>query len=645
MIRISNCIDRHWIHAQTAGWVLIVSSLVAAPLAWGQHDHDGHSAVVAKPRVFLDKSPRIVQYQLRRLSNAQLLLVDQGTDDPKYIPVFQAILTRPGMSVEPRERALDGLMSIKGTSVVEELLGILTQLDITDRNQGLVCRQLIRMLVNQPSDNLRDGLTQIRAAVNDQHEAVSVAAFASVLQLGLQDEAWRVAQPGESQRLAYLKAVRHLEPPASRVALQRNVNDCLDPENSTEIRRAAIETLATIPSSAVERFQALAPLTKTDALRPAAIRALLQMPHENWPESHVSELLVSLVEHIESIPAADRTSASELDGLQLADDLLAMLPAEHGRPYRERLRSVTVRVVQIGTVHEEMRFDKPFFAVEVGRPVQIVLRNDDAMPHNLVLAVPDSLREVAMLAEQMGSTLGADGKQYVPESELVLHATTMVQPGQLERLVFDAPRTPGDYPFVCTFPRHWMRMYGVMVVVEDLDEWLANPRPPADPLGNTRPVVKQWTPQDFAELDEGLRGRTAEIGQRLFTEATCAQCHKVRGVGGAVGPELTDVLSRWKGDKSGILREMLDPSYKVEPKYAMHTVLTDGGQVLSGVVTAQDAKTLTIVTNPEAPQPQVVQRDEIDEIIQSTASMMPKGLLDRFSREEIFELLAYIISP
>jgi putative heme-binding domain-containing protein len=90
---------------------------------------------------------------------------------------------------------------------------------------------------------------------------------------------------------------------------------------------------------------------------------------------------------------------------------------------------------------------------------------------------------------------------------------------------------------------------------------------------------------------------------------------------------------------------MLDPSYKVEPKYAMHTVVTDGGQVLSGVVTAQDGKTLTIVTNPEAPQPQVVQRDEIDEIIQSTTSMMPKGLLDRYSREEIFELLAYIISP
>ena len=70
--------------------------------------------------------------------------------------------------------------------------------------------------------------------------------------------------------------------------------------------------------------------------------------------------------------------------MQLADQLLARLPAEAARAYRGRLREVTVRVVLIHTVEEEMRYDTAYFAVEAGRPVQVVLKNEDIMPHNLV---------------------------------------------------------------------------------------------------------------------------------------------------------------------------------------------------------------------------------------------------------------------
>ncbi len=54
-----------------------------------------------------------------------------------------------------------------------------------------------------------------------------------------------------------------------------------------------------------------------------------------------------------------------------------------------------VRVVPIRMVEEEMRYDQPYFAVEAGRPVQIVLDNADLMPHNLVITAPGALREVA----------------------------------------------------------------------------------------------------------------------------------------------------------------------------------------------------------------------------------------------------------
>ena len=131
--------------------------------------------------------------------------------------------------------------------------------------------------------------------------------------------------------------------------------------------------------------------------------------------------------------------------------------------------------MKIHTIEEEMRYDVPYFAVEAGRPVQVVLVNEDLMPHNLVIASPGDLQEVAELGFAAGPNGGMDGKQYVPKSEKVLFATQMVPPAKSERLTFTAPTEPGQYPYVCTFPRHWMRMYGVMLVVDDLAAWQQNP--------------------------------------------------------------------------------------------------------------------------------------------------------------------------
>jgi len=52
----------------------------------------------------------------------------------------------------------------------------------------------------------------------------------------------------------------------------------------------------------------------------------------------------------------------------------------------------------------------------------------------------------------------------------------------LRRLGFSAPSTPGEYIFVCTFPGHWVRMYGVMLVVESLEAFDAKPTVPIDPM-------------------------------------------------------------------------------------------------------------------------------------------------------------------
>jgi putative heme-binding domain-containing protein len=292
-----------------------------------------------------------------------------------------------------------------------------------------------------------------------------------------------------------------------------------------------------------------------------------------------------------------------------------------------------------------MRYDTPYFAVEAGRPVQLVLRNEDLMPHNLVVTVPGAMRDVALAAADMPPQPDARGLVYVPKSEQVLLATRMVEPHQSDVLTFTAPAEPGEYPYVCTFPNHWMRMYGVMVVVSDLDAWLAKPVKPQDPLGVTREFVQSWTMDDFQDdLAAALRGRSPEIGRKIFEEATCLQCHKMAGEGGAVGPELTDVFKRLKEDDAALLREVLDPSHKIDPKYALYNILLADGRVVAGIIAEQGPESITVISNPEKPQPQVISRDDIDELAKSSASLMPKGLLDRFTRDEILELTAYLKS-
>ena len=157
---------------------------------------------------------------------------------------------------------------------------------------------------------------------------------------------------------------------------------------------------------------------------------------------------------------------------------------------RRGLADRGVQLVTIGTIPEQMLFDVRWFAVEAGKPVQVVLTNSDAMPHNIVFGQPGSVAEIGTAAATMPAPSDPNALAYVPSSALVLKATRLVQRGESDRIEFTAPTSPGEYIFVCTFPGHWVRMYGVMLVVPSLEAFAANPKPPNDPLTG-KPYAEQ----------------------------------------------------------------------------------------------------------------------------------------------------------
>lgn len=622
------------------GLTISLSSAIAQDHDHDHHDH-GDKPVEPPPRIFLDKSPRIVAYQLNRLTNDRLLMVERKTDDPKYAPVFSAILTRAGMAQKDREDALKSLVEINQTDSTTELLATLTELDADDKEQQRVGKQLAGMLLKQPLGELVAKKDSLEEATESDSSLLRSVGYAGLITAGESGDAWAKATASQTATLDYLSAISLVPKAEARGEQREQVIGLLSDDNDPAIRKAAIVAIASVPANVEGNFKAVAPFVSNGDFRTVAVRTLLNVPKNRRDQQTAGELVQVLVNYAETTPAAERTTDQFVDAMQLADQLLALVPSNEARSYRKRLRAVTVRVVRIHTIEEEMRYDTAHFAVEAGRPVQVVLMNEDLMPHNIVFTVPDALKEVALAGALLTQNPG--GTPYVPKSDKVLFFTDMVQPHQQARLTFTAPTEPGEYPYVCTFPRHWMRMYGVMIVVDDLDAWQKNPTEPKDPTGNNRSFVQNWTFEDLSgDIATNLRGRNPEIGARIFKEATCAQCHKVGAEGGAVGPELTDVFKRWKGDHAGVLREIIDPSHKIDPKYAVQLIITLQGQVITGIVKSEDKDSVSVIVNPEAPEPTVVQRSDIDEIDRSSKSMMPKALLDRFTKDEIFELLSYI---
>ena len=618
----------------------VLDGLVTGSTTDHAHAHHEHGdSQQPKPLLFLDKSAKIVEFQLTRLASSRLLLIDRSADDAKYKPVFEAILLRAGMSRQDREEAAVSLSQLNRSSLVKTLLDAIASVGVS----ASVRRQLSSVLLKQPAKEL----SQHRALFNDEavaeNDAVRAVALAGLIKIGRLESAWFFGRQSAASRQSFLAGVSIVPSKKTRAALRDYVMECLAASQPVAVRRAAIEALAFVPSEQKANFQKIAPLVKTPPLRAAAVRTLLRIPKNLRPSDSADKVIKTLIAHAEKTPPKRRTTVGFLDAMQLADELLAAVSIEDARGYRDRLRELVVRVVRINTVNEEMRYDKPYFAVEAGRSVQLVLRNEDLMPHNLIICAPGTLRDVAQAAATLSPTIDKDGRQYVPKSKDVLFATRMVPSHRQEVFTFKAPQNPGEYPYVCTFPNHWMRMYGVMLVVKDLDAFLANPVAPADPLGIKRNLVQNWTMDDFQdELTDALQGRKTELGERLFKEATCLQCHKIGEQGGMVGPELAGVFKRHKNDDVSVLREILDPSHKIDPKYALYNIITIDGKVISGIVTSQNKKAITVISNPEIPKPQVIQRDDIDEMNKSSASLMPKGIMDRFTKDEILELLAYL---
>jgi azurin len=138
-----------------------------------------------------------------------------------------------------------------------------------------------------------------------------------------------------------------------------------------------------------------------------------------------------------------------------------------------------------------MRYDTKRIVVPVGRPFDIIFDNPDVMPHNLVVVKPGSRERVGNAAQAMPPEfLDRSGRAWVPESIDILGATKMLETGKSETIRIRPIAEEGVYEYVCTFPGHWVVMYGQLVVTNDVDAYLnANPVAAVETPATTTPAA------------------------------------------------------------------------------------------------------------------------------------------------------------
>ena len=562
--------------------------------------------------------------------------------------VYVAILVRDGLDISYRKESIAGLAKLRGSDEATQILDGITRAAKAAGEETATLDDLIGLLMKEPAAELkksREALLQLATA--GEHPLVRQAGYSGmILADGQVEPAWQVAGKSKDGLADLLGAVRLITNPKLRVALHPKIKPLLDNAPSQSIRQSAIRAIASIPGIEKEAFTKLWSFVGKGIERDAAIEALLRLSPDHWPKDQVGGLVGDVLGYMRSFDPLQRNTPPFQSARQLAEALASVLPAAKKGEVHQALKSLDIQIVTVRTVPYAMKYDRVHMVVQAGQPIEITFENPDEWSHNLVFVAPGALAEIGIVASQMQvNSKNWKGREYVPDSKKVLFATEMVRNKQFEVMTIVAPDTVGEYPYLCTYPGHWVSMAGILHVVDDVEVWIAaNPIKATGFDPNARGFVQAWSLKDFVgDLDKLEDGRSLENGKEMFTVASCNACHMVHNEGGVIGPKLGEVNTRFK--PAEMLEAIIMPSKTINEEFKTWSFVLDDGLVYTGIITKEDEESVYLVENPLANLPPLkIDQESIEVRKASAVSTMPMGMLNTLTKDEILDLLAYIRS-
>lgn len=135
---------------------------------------------------------------------------------------------------------------------------------------------------------------------------------------------------------------------------------------------------------------------------------------------------------------------------------------------------------------------------------------------------------------------------------------------------------------------------------------------------------------------EKLAGARPEQGAELFRQS-CASCHKLYGEGKNIGPDLTGAN---RSNLEYLLLNLIDPSAVVPRQFTTSVIVLQDGRVLTGVVVSTTEQTLVVQTDREQV---TLARSDIEETRDTGKSLMPDGMLDKLSEDQVRDLFGFMM--
>jgi len=144
-----------------------------------------------------------------------------------------------------------------------------------------------------------------------------------------------------------------------------------------------------------------------------------------------------------------------------------------------------------------------------------------------------------------------------------------------------------------------------------------------------------------SSLEEVSVNRSFDAGKEAFVDVGCIQCHRFGGQGSGIGPDLSGINRRLRADE--LIESLVDPSKKVAPEYATTIIQTSEGIIVEGRV-EQETDTVVVLRSSALTEPVSIQKSDIEERALSTKSIMPRGVLNTLTKQQVLDLLAYLMA-
>ncbi|MFL2921585.1 MAG: c-type cytochrome, partial [Limisphaerales bacterium] len=160
-----------------------------------------------------------------------------------------------------------------------------------------------------------------------------------------------------------------------------------------------------------------------------------------------------------------------------------------------------------------------------------------------------------------------------------------------------------------------------------------------------RSFVKSWTLKDFGDgLDAGVKAnRHFANGRKMAGAGSCYVCHRFKGEGGAVGPDLSSAGGKFSA--YDLLESIIDPGKEISDQYGATNFKLNDGTVVSGRIMNLTEELYHV--NTDMMQPSTITFVPVNDLVSieaSPISMMPPGLINTMSEDDVLDLLAYFIS-